>query len=145
MAVFGTLQRTTSILNKDMAINLSCLQRNIDTRTMNNVVAASTALARSVLECRQTDVGGAGADLQSSNDDNVELSASQPRPQLTNTHSSDTVDVQDLPRVVHTVHRGTLGAGHPAWRRPGRTKLRFAQLGQQRQAITQELKIVVPA
>ena len=47
----------------EVAQSFSALwQKNIGTRTMNNVVAFYTAVADGVLECRQTEDGGTGAD-----------------------------------------------------------------------------------
>ena len=57
--VVDTLQRGISVIQKEMAKNTAFLQKKIDTRTINNVVAALTPVVdTTAFECRQPEVGG---------------------------------------------------------------------------------------
>ena len=61
MDVVDTLPRAIAIIRKEVAKNAAFfLQKKIDTRNLNNVVAALTAeVDAGAFECRQTEVGGA--------------------------------------------------------------------------------------
>ena len=48
--VVSTLKRTTFIVQKEMAKNVALWQQNINTRSMNNVVAALDAVVTEIVD-----------------------------------------------------------------------------------------------
>merc|ERR1712136_526813 len=88
-----TLQRAISIIQKEMAKNPAFLQKKIDTRNLNNVVAALTAVvdAAAFSSVDKQRLVALVQSRQSSDDEDGELSA--PAAATYKTHSSDIVDV----------------------------------------------------
>ena len=62
--VVDTLERAISIIQREMAKNPAFLQKKIDTRNVNNVYGSTLCSGgcRSLFECRQAEVGGAGSE-----------------------------------------------------------------------------------
>ena len=91
--VVDTLQRAISIIQKEMAKNPAFLQKKIDTRNMNNVVGALTAVvdAAAFSSVDKEKLVALVQSRQSSDDDDGELSA--PAAATYKSHSSDIVDV----------------------------------------------------
>ena len=91
--VVDTLQRAISIIQKKKAKNPAFLQKNIDTRNLNNVVAALTAVvdAAAFSSVDKQKLVALVQSRQSSDDDDGELSA--PAAATYKSHSSDIVDV----------------------------------------------------
>ena len=52
--VVSTLKRTTFIVQKEMAKNVALWQQNINTRSMNNVVAALDAVVTEIVDTPKT-------------------------------------------------------------------------------------------
>jgi len=88
-----TLERAISIIQREMAKNPAFLQKNIDTRNMNNVVSALTAVvdAAAFSSAEKQKLVALVQSRQASDDDDSELSA--PAAAAYVSHSSDIVDV----------------------------------------------------